>query len=71
METWKYIALVFIGFSIAEFIVILLFKNKISNNEINIKKPKIKNSTESEMEFVSDINKKGLFKRLKKKKNEK
>jgi len=77
METWKYIALIFIGISIAEFIVILLFRNKISTNEINIKRQVQRNrkSPNNKQEYNSEIKsepqKRGLFKRLKNRKNEK
>lgn len=78
MKIWTYIALFFGGFAIAEFIVILLFRNKIGDdNEINIKKQVQKNrrSSNNKQEYNSELNnkrdKKGIFKRLKHKKNEK
>lgn len=75
----KSIALIFfIAVSITEFMIIMLFRNKISNNEINIKRQvqRNRNSTGNKQEYNSEINeetkeKKGLLKKFKIRKNEK
>ena len=77
METWRVIAIFFIGIAFMEFIVILLFRNKIGDsNEINIKRQVQRNrkSPNNKQEYNSEIkddhqNKKGIFKRLKRKKH--
>jgi hypothetical protein len=63
----------FIGIALIEFVIILLFRNKISNNEINIKR-QVQRNRKSEgniQEYNSQIKteKKGFFKRLKIKRN--
>ena len=76
MDVWKTIALITMGFAIAELIVILLFRNQLGDsNEINIKRQVQKNrrSQNNKQEYNSEIDnkqdKKGIFKRLKKRKN--
>lgn len=74
---WGYLSAFLGGLSVAFFSVILLLKNKISNNTIEITRPKIKNSPEGKQDFISEINeaakkaaeknKKGFIKRIFKK----
>lgn len=67
---WPYIGVLMFGIVIGFVIAIQLLKNEINNQEINIKRPKMKNNKDSLQEFTSNISeKKGLFKRLKRKKH--
>ena len=58
MDVWKTIALITMGFAIAELIVILLFRNQLGDsNEINIKRQVQKNrrSQNNKQEYNSEI----------------
>jgi len=52
---WGYISAFLGGGVVFLLSVILILKNKISSSTIEIKRPKIKNSSESKQDFTSEI----------------
>ena len=74
MKAWQIMAFTFIGISIVEYLIILTLKKEIGDS-INIKKQVMKNrkSPNNTQEYQAtqkhDNKNKGLFKRLKNRKN--
>ena len=68
---WQYIGVFLFGVVIGIVLMVYMLKDEINNQEISIKKPKMKNTAGSTQQFTSNIQRKGLFKRLKNRKNEK
>lgn len=54
-KIWGYISAFLGGMATAFLIVILIIKNKISQSQIDIIRPKIKNSPEAGQDFTSNI----------------
>lgn len=73
-KIWGYISAFLAGTILGLILMVELLKGKISNNTIDIKKPKMRNNTNSNQEFTSNIpdqigqSKRRLF-NLKRKKN--
>lgn len=52
---WPYIAVFFSGMVSGMFLLILIIKDNISNDTIEINRPKMKNNSDSTQEFTSNI----------------
>jgi hypothetical protein len=52
---WAYISTFLIGMVTGLIAMVLIVKNKLSNNTIEINRPKIKNSPNGEQDFTNDI----------------
>jgi hypothetical protein len=52
---WVYIAIFCLGFIGGLISMSLILKKSISNNKIEISRPKIKNSPDAQQDFVSEI----------------
>ncbi|MFA5300491.1 MAG: hypothetical protein WC389_20075 [Lutibacter sp.] len=52
---WPYIALYLAGIVTGAFLLLEMIKDKISNDQIEINRPKMKGNTDSRQEFTSNI----------------